>query len=365
MVSETTVATAEEETRLPGDAAHLWRAVLNRDARYDGAFVYAVRSTHIYCRPSCPSRRPGPEKVVFYPVPEAAEQAGYRSCRRCTPDRTLANDPRLRMVRAVCRYVDESPDDVPTMDEIAAHLHESPHRLQRVFKRVMGITPRQYADARRVERVKANLHNGEDVTSALYNAGYGASSRLYEQASAQLGMTPASYRKGGQGAVIIYAIVDSPLGRLLVGATEKGVCAVSLGDDDDALEAALTREYPRAQAARDDEAMQGWIEGVLACLDGRPLALGLPLDIRATAFQRQAWEALRAIPYGQTRSYGEIAEALGRTGAARAVAQACANNPLALVIPCHRVVRGDGHLGGYRWGVARKAALLARERNEQ
>ncbi len=346
-------STAEEQ------AAVWWRAVLARDARFDGVFVYAVRSTGVYCRPSCPSRRPGRDKVLFFARPEEAAQAGYRPCRRCRP---LETSPQAALVREACRYLDERQDERVTLGELASHLRVSPYHLLRTFKRLTGLTPRQYAEAGRLARVKSLLRQGNGVTEALYDAGYGSSSRFYQEASARLGMTPRAYRRGGQGMRIGYTIVDSPLGRLLVAATERGVCAVYLGESDAALEEALRREYPRAELFADSEGLGRWVRALLDHLEGRLPHLELPLDVQATAFQWRVWELLRQIPYGSTRTYSQLARELGRPGAARAVARACATNPVALVIPCHRAVRADGDLAGYRWGVERKSALLERER---
>jgi AraC family transcriptional regulator of adaptative response/methylated-DNA-[protein]-cysteine methyltransferase len=343
-----------------------WRAVLERDGSLDGAFVYGVRSTGIYCRPSCPSRKPQRQYVTFFAVPELAEQAGFRPCLRCSPEMHPSLDPQLELVRQVCRLISESAesaDGSPTLVALAEGAGVSPHHLQKLFKRVTGITPRQYADALRLGTLKESLRNGWSVTDAIYKAGYGSSSRLYEQASAQLGMTPAAYRRGGQGMAISYALADCSLGKLLAAATERGICAVSLGDDEAALEVALRREFGAAQLQRDDSALYEWVEPVLQQLEGRRPHVDLPLDVQATAFQRIVWEQLRRIPYGETRSYSQIASAIGRPEASRAVAMACATNPAAVVIPCHRAVRQDGNLGGYRWGVQRKEKLLAQERH--
>jgi AraC family transcriptional regulator of adaptative response/methylated-DNA-[protein]-cysteine methyltransferase len=337
-----------------------WSAVLTRDRRFDGAFVFGVRSTGVYCRPSCPARRPRRENVVFFPVPDAAEEAGFRSCKRCRP-RDSAENPQAALVRRVCRHIDAHTDEPVTLESLGSAFGASPHHLQRTFKKLMGISPRQYADARRLGAFKARVKGGQDVTGATYEAGYGSSSRLYERADAQLGMTPATYRRGGRGMTISYTIVDSPLGRLLVGATDRGVSSVCLGDADAPLETALREEYPAASLHRDDTGLGQWVRGIVDLAAGRALKSELPVDIQATAFQRRVWEALRRIPRGQTRSYGEIARALGQPKAARAVARACATNPVALVIPCHRVVGERGALSGYRWGVERKRALLERE----
>lgn len=352
---------------LPQDDEARWQAMLARDARYDGMFVCAVRSTGIYCRPSCPARKPRRENVSFFPDCDAAERAGFRACLRCRP-RALPRQAEL--AERACRLIDAhltNGDQPPTLSALGEALEISPTHLQRSFKQVIGISPRQYAAAHRLARVKARLRDGEEVTSALYDAGYGSSSRLYEQATGRLGMTPGTYRRGGQGMRIGYTIVDSPLGRLLVGATDAGVCAVCLGDDDTALEAALRAEYPAAEIRRDgagEAGSAGWVQAVVDHLSGRRSRLDLPLDVQATAFQWRVWEALRAIPMGETRSYGEVARAIGEPKAARAVAHACATNPVALVIPCHRVVRANGRPGGYRWGSARKEALLRQEQEQ-
>ena len=344
----------------PG-AEECWRAVLTKDASFDGVVVYGVRSTGVYCRPSCGSRRPRRSQVVFFPIPEAAEQAGFRSCRRCHPHLETPADPSLEMVRQVCLQIRGSRDGPPTLAQLGANLGFDRFHLQRVFKRVMGITPRQYADAWHIDALKTNLKNGWKVTDALYEAGYGSTSRLYERAPAQMGMTPATYRRGGQGLKIAYTTVASPVGVLLVAATERGICAVKLGDDKAALESGLRAEYPASDIRREVGALKDWVGAILQHLSGNLPRLDLPLDIRATAFERMVWERLQAIPYGQTRTYRQIATEVGRPNAARAVGRACAANPVALVVPCHRVVRDNGELGGYHWGVERKAALLKKE----
>lgn len=268
-------------------------------------------------------------------------------------------------VRKICAFIearlDDGLDGPPTLREIADHVGGSPHHLQRLFKRLMGVSPADYADAQRLRRLKTLLKDGDEVTGAMYEAGYGAASRLYERAPGQLGMTPATYAKGGKGARIAYTISDSPLGRLLVAATERGICFIALGDADPVLRGALTREFPQATIAADTAVLSDWVDAVVAYLQGELPHLDLPLDIRATAFQRRVWAELIRIPRGVTRSYSEIAEALGEPQARRAVAQACARNPVPVLIPCHRVVRADGELGGYRWGLERKQALLATE----
>ncbi|PYP73882.1 MAG: bifunctional DNA-binding transcriptional regulator/O6-methylguanine-DNA methyltransferase Ada [Gemmatimonadetes bacterium] len=342
-------------------AARRWRIVLAHDRRYDGAFVYAVRSTGIYCRPSCASRRPRRAQVTFFSIPEAAEQAGFRACRRCRPGQAPAPDPQVGLVREVCRQLD-APSDAPArLVALSRRVGTTPHQLVRAFRRILGVTPRQYQDARRLSRFTAHLKERKRVSPATYAAGYSSSSRVYERAAAQLGMTPATYARGGRGMVIAFAAVPCPLGTLLVAATPRGICRVSLGHGAPELEAELRGEFPGAEIQRDRGDLGRWVAAILRYLDGREPHLDLPLDIRATAFQRQVWEALRKIPYGRTRSYAEVARAIGRPRATRAVARACASNPAALVIPCHRVVKSNGDLGGYRWGMERKQALLRQE----
>lgn len=351
----------------------LWHAVQSRDSASDGKFVYAVRSTGIYCRPSCPSRKPRREHVVFFALPEAAEQHGFRPCRRCRPRSAPLRDSRTETVARVCREIDarilsgagEDTDAHLTLVRLSVPARMSTHQLGRAFHSVMGITPRQYADSQRMRRLKSRLKEGTDVTTALYDAGYGSSSRLYERAPAHLGMTPAQYRQGGAGMRIEYTIVASPLGRLLVGATARGISAVCLGDSDARLKDALRKEYPHGEIFRDANGLRGSVEKILAHLHGHEPNLDLPTDVQATAFQRRVWEELRRIPYGATRTYSEVAKTIGRPSAIRAVARACAANPVALIVPCHRVVRENGNLGGYRWGIHRKQALLRRERRRE
>jgi AraC family transcriptional regulator of adaptative response/methylated-DNA-[protein]-cysteine methyltransferase len=345
------------------DEERCWQAVLGREPGFDGVFVYAVRSTGIFCRPTCPSRRPRRAQVLFFGQPAAAEQAGFRACRRCRPGGSEHSAAQIELAERARALIDQHPDEVLTLDQLGEAIGASPTHLQRVFKRVIGITPRQYAESQRIDRLKARLKQGDNVTTALYQAGYNSSSRLYEQAPERLGMTPATYGRGGAGAQIGYTITDSPLGRLLVAATERGVCFVSLAETDAMLEAALAHEYPAATIAREDARLGEWIGAVVRHLGGEH-TIDLPLDVQATAFQWRVWEALKAIPYGDTRSYGQVAAALGDRNAARAVARACATNPVALVIPCHRVVREGGEMGGYRWGADRKRALLEHEQAE-
>ena len=344
----------------------LWNAVLSRDRSRDGSFVFAVRSTGIYCRPSCPARRPGREQVSFFQIPEAAEQAGFRACRRCHPRRARANSPQVELVRRICHVIDEhEQEQAVTLEALSAETGVSTHHLHRTFKDVMGITPRQYAESKRLGRFKAKVKNGASVTEAMYDAGYGSSRSLYEKSSAHLGMTPATYGRGGRDMRIIYTTANCSLGRVLVAATERGVCSVALGDSDSALVEALFAEYPNASIDSRDTlispSLNLWLGKILEHLDGRNSRIELPLDLQATSFQWQVWEKLRGIPFGKTRSYQEIANAIGKPKAVRAVARACASNHVALLIPCHRVIRQDKNLGGYRWGLGRKEKLLERE----
>jgi AraC family transcriptional regulator of adaptative response/methylated-DNA-[protein]-cysteine methyltransferase len=346
--------------KAPGEETR-WRAILRREDPQEEKFVYGVRSTGIYCRPGCSARRPRRDRVVFFPGPEAARRAGFRPCRRCQPDAASAPDPRRQLVGRVLSALEESAEGSLTLSRLSAAVGVSPFHLQRTFKRLVGITPRQYLDALRLRRLKSELRKGQDVTRALYEAGYGSSSRLYERAPERLGMTPATYRRGGLGMHIDYTIVGSSFGRLLVAATARGICSVNLDDSNSRLEANLRREFPQAQVRRDRNGLTKWVRPLLRHLEGLEPRLELPLDVHGTTFQWKVWEELRRIPYGSTRSYGEVARRVGRPRGARAVARACATNPVPLVIPCHRVVRGNGHLGGYGLGVERKRALLAKE----
>ena len=341
---------------------HRWNAVLRRDQTADGSFVYAVASTGIYCRPSCPSRRPRRGQVRFFPDPDQAEVAGYRACLRCTP-RAPETENRRR-VRLAREYLDSHLDETVTLERLGAAVGGSPYHLQRSFTRLTGMSPKAYADARRMERMKAGLRNGDSVSRATYDAGYTSASRAYEHARSRIGMTPADYRRGGRGLRIRSTTLRTTAGVLLVAATDRGICAVSLGDTAAALEAGLRKEYPAAAIEPADEQLERWTAAVVAHLEGTGTTEGLPLDVRGTAFQWQVWEALQRIPRGTTRTYGEIARAIGRPTAARAVGRACGSNRVALVIPCHRAVRGDGEPGGYRWGRERKRGMLERERRQ-
>lgn len=359
-------ARAHPSDAIDVDAA--WTAVASRDRSADGAFVYAVRTTGIYCRPSCPARRPRREHVAFLAGPAAAESAGFRACRRCRPTapRDAEPDAVARARAHVDAHVDAGDERPLPLAALAAHVGLSPAHLQRVFTRAVGLSPRAYRDARRVARLKTRLRAGDTVSRATVEAGFAAGSGVYARADRALGMTPAAWRRGGAGERVAFATASTRLGRLLVAATARGVCAVALGDDDAALAAWLRAELPAATLARDDAAVGAWVEALARHLDAAPAgdaALhAVPLDLAGTAFQQRVWRALREIPFGATRSYAELAREIGRPGAARAVARACASNRVALVVPCHRVVRADGDAGGYRWGAERKAGLLAAER---
>ena len=341
-----------------------WRAILARDRRQDGRFVFGVRSTGIYCRPSCPARKPGRQNVVFYPHPDAAERAGFRACLRCHPRRHPEAHPHAALVRRVAAYIEEhAPEERMTLVALAREAGLSPYHVQRTFRRATGISPRQYADAVRLGTLKERLKRKEPVTMAMVESGYGSSSRLYERSPQALGMTPGDYRAGGTGARIAYTVAKTEIGSLMVAATERGICSIRIGELEGAASEALRREFPAATVRRDETALGRWVRAVVRHLSGQSTRLDLPLDVRATAFQWRVWEALRAIPYGETRSYREVARIVGSPRAARAVGRACATNPVALIIPCHRVVRGDGSLGGYAWGLEVKRSLLERERN--
>jgi AraC family transcriptional regulator, regulatory protein of adaptative response / methylated-DNA-[protein]-cysteine methyltransferase len=345
--------------------SNMWRAVLARDSRRDREFVYAVRSTGIYCKPSCPSRRPRRAQVAFFAMPVAAEHAGFRPCKRCKPELAAANGhgAQTAAVVALCRSIEQDPDRTAKLSVLAKQSGTTTHRLHRAFRHVLGITPRQFADALRLKQLKGQLQRGGDVTTALYDAGYGSASRLYERANAQLGMTPATYGKGGKGMDIAYTIEECSLGKVLVAATARGISAVYLGGEAPPLERALKTEYPNAYLRRDANSLGPWVRAIVKHLDGGERRLDLPTDVEATAFQRRVWEELRKIPYGTTKTYSQVARAIGKPAAVRAVARACAMNPVSIVVPCHRVIREDGTLAGYRWGLDRKKALLQHEQS--
>src|ERR1700680_884066 len=340
-----------------------WNAVVAREAARDGEFVFAVSSTGMYGGPSCPARRPRRENVQFFHRPEQAEQAGYRACLRCRP-KSFNGNTEADGVKVICRFIEQHLDEPLTLDRLGKEFRQSPFHLQRRFKAILGITPREYADSCRLRMLKRNLQAGNSVTRAMYDAGYGSSSRLYERTASQLGMTPDKYRRGAIAAAIRYTCADSPLGRMLIAATERGVCSIQFARSDGELMEGLKREFPFAARKRAEGGLQSWVGALLKHMRGKDLDSSslLPLDIRATAFQRRVWAYLQSIPFGDTRSYSQVAKAIGRPSACRAVARACATNPVAIAIPCHRVVREDGSMGGYRWGIERKKALLEMER---
>jgi AraC family transcriptional regulator, regulatory protein of adaptative response / methylated-DNA-[protein]-cysteine methyltransferase len=354
-----TLTSSERSRKVKDDPR--WNAVLARDPARDGEFVFAVSTTGVYCRPSCPARRPSRERVQFFVRPEQAERAGYRACLRCRP-KALSGNGQADSVRAICRFLEQHLDEPVTLARLGKEFRQSPFHLQRRFKAELGVTPREYADSCRLRLLKRNLQSGDNVTRAMYDAGYGSSSRLYERTASQLGMTPDKYRRGAIAATIRYAIADSPLGRMLVAATERGICAIQFGDSDSELLEGLKREFPFATRKMDETGLEAWTISLLERMDGKAPNHSLPLDIRATAFQRRVWRYLQSIPVGATRSYNQVARSIGQPTGARAVARACATNPVAVAIPCHRVVRGDGSLGGYRWGIERKKSLLEMER---
>ena len=344
-------------TRLVDDEK--WDAVVARDDSYDGKFVFAVRSTGIYCKPSCPAKHARREHVVLLSSPDEAEQSGFRPCKRCRPRE--AHSSRTRLVDNVCKYIDSNLGQKLTLSKIGNHAGLSPYYLQRTFKQVLGISPRQYVEARRLAKMKQSLTRGQTVNDALYDAGFSSRSRIYKK-TPSVGVAPGAFRRGGEGLVIEYTIIDSPLGRLLVGGTERGVCAVCLGASNEAVEASLSQDYFAAVLHRNDQALKKWAAKFMEYFNARPFNIKLPLDVQATAFQWRVWKEIQAIPYGQTSTYSKIASAIGKPKAVRAVARACATNPVSLVVPCHRVVGSDGELHGYRWGLQRKQALLIHEK---
>ncbi len=338
-----------------------WEAVLTRDRRCDGRFVYAVSSTNVYCRPSCPSRRPTRDHVMFFDSPSLAEAAGYRACLRCRPQSPHGSDAEQRVERAR-GYLNDHGDDPVTLRQLAREVGMSPFHLQRTFTQLVGLSPKAYRDTRRMVRFTSALKRGETVTNATYEAGFGSSSSLYARAQEGLGMTPSAFRSGGAGVTLRYTTAPTAVGRILVAVTERGIAAVCLGDTVGTLVASLRHDYPKAILRRDSIGLKEHVRVILQLVTGERAATLLSLDVKATVFQRKVWQALQQIPRGQTRSYQEIAGMIGQPTAARAVARACATNPIAVGIPCHRIVRGDGQLAGYRWGLERKKRLLVLER---
>jgi AraC family transcriptional regulator of adaptative response/methylated-DNA-[protein]-cysteine methyltransferase len=337
-----------------------WAAVIARDASADGKFFYSVRTTGVYCRPSCAARPARPENVGFHRTAAAAEQAGFRPCKRCKPDQPPLAERQAALVAELCRRIEHS-DEEPSLEELARHAGLSAFHTHRLFKAVTGLTPKAYAAAHRTRRVRAELGKGGTVTEAIYGAGYSGTGRFYEKSNQMLGMTPTKYRAGGEDMEIRFAIGECSLGSILVAATERGVCAILMGDDPNELAHELQRQFPRAHLIGADAGFEQIVAKAVGLVEMPRSGIDLPLDVRGTAFQQRVWQALRDIPLGTTASYAEIAGAIGAPRAVRAVAQACAANALAVAIPCHRVVRTDGDLSGYRWGVERKRALLDRE----
>jgi AraC family transcriptional regulator of adaptative response/methylated-DNA-[protein]-cysteine methyltransferase len=337
-----------------------WPAVAARDRNADGRFVYAVKTTGVYCRPSCAARAARPENVVFLDSGEAARRAGYRPCKRCKPDAPPLAQQHAALVAQLCRHI-ESAEQPPTLEQLAQQAGMSPYHLHRVFKAVTGLTPKAYAAAHRAGRVRRELDRAGSVTQAIYDAGYNSSGRFYEESTEVLGMTPTAYRAGGADTEIRFAIGQCSLGSILVAQSKRGVCAIALGDDPNELARGLQQRFPHAVLIGGDAEFERLVARVVGLVEAPRVGLDLPLDVRGTAFQQRVWQALRAIPPGRTASYAEIASRIGAPKAVRAVAQACGANPLAVAIPCHRVVRHDGALSGYRWGVERKRALLERE----
>jgi AraC family transcriptional regulator of adaptative response/methylated-DNA-[protein]-cysteine methyltransferase len=338
-----------------------WQAILERDLSADGRFVYAVTTTGVYCRPTCPSRRPFRHNVLFFEAAGEAVRAGYRACRRCRPDEPVS--PAVARVERARRWIDAHADGTPKLSTLAKVAGITPWHLQRSFTKLYGVSPREYAAARRVERLKTSLKSGAKSADAVYEAGYGSPSRVYEAAAGALGMSPRTYRSGGEAAEIRYAIGTSSLGRVLVASTPRGLCRVAIAETDDELWAILREEFPAAQVVRDDAGLNRMTKAVTDLANGRA-AREIPTDVRGTVFQQRVWKALRQIPAGSTRTYSEVARSIGRPSAVRAVARACASNPIALVVPCHRVVPAAGGVGGYRWGAQRKEQLLERERGQ-
>ena len=337
-----------------------WAAVVARDPKADGKFFYSVKTTGVYCRPSCAARTARPENVAFHLTAADAEQAGFRPCKRCKPDQPPLAEQHAAQVAELCRLI-ENAEQVMSLEELANQAGLSAYHLHRVFKAVTGLTPRAYAAAHRAKRVRTELGRSGTVTDAIYGAGYNSNGRFYEESNQVLGMTPTNYRAGGANTEIRFAIGECSLGSILVAASERGVCAILLGDDPDQLARDLQDRFPRAELMGGDAGFEQLVAKVVGFVEAPRLGLDLPLDVRGTAFQQRVWQALRQIPAGETVSYTEVAKRIGSPKSVRAVAQACAANALAVAIPCHRVVRNDGGLSGYRWGVARKRALLGRE----
>ena len=339
-----------------------WQAIINRDRICDRVIIYGVVTTKIYCVPSCPSRKPKRNNVLFFNTYVEAEKSGFRACKRCLPKRDLPVQPKIKLVERICREIENSFESI-TLTYLSQKFDLSSTYLQRIFKSIVGISPKQYQAAIRLSRFKQYLRE-KNISQAVYRAGYNSSSSLYENISRKLGMTPKIYQQGGMETKIIYSVVECNLGCLLVATTEKGICTVTLGDTAIALTKALKAEFNNATIVENNQNHQDWINQILDSIKGKTADIDLPLDIRGTAFQQQVWQTLQKIPYGETRTYQEIANEVERPKATRAVGSACGANPVALVVPCHRVLRNDGNLGGYRWGIERKQKLLAIEQGQ-
>ena len=352
---------AQQHSVDPRTAEQYWKATVARDARSDGVFYLGVRSTRIYCRPSCPARRPLRQNVEFFRTQREAEQRGFRACLRCKPNEISAATV---LVQKSAALLVQNNEESPRLGQIAKQLGTSTSRLRRAFSQVTGLSPRELAEALRLDRFKKLLRQGTKITDALYETGYGSSSRVYERSNAQLGMTPATYQKGGKGMKLGYTITNAKLGKVLVAATERGVSAVYLGDSEAKLLSELRIEFPKAEIAQASNGLEKYVREIVSRTEGNPPRQELPLDLLATAFQRRVWQELQRIPLGKTRTYAQVARAMGRPSASRAVARACATNPVSVVVPCHRVIRGDGNLAGYRWGIERKQQLLKSEHAE-
>lgn len=365
MQHEERVPRVPQVEQVPSGLDLRWKALASRDDAADGTFVYGVTSTGIYCRPSCPSRRPRADRVRFFDTTVEARQAGFRACKRCRPDTVGLVQPGIDAVRLASAYLSTHADETVTLDRLARVASMSPHHLQRRFKAIVGLSPREFQSAVRAGKLRTSLRDGRDVTTAIYEAGYGSPSRVYEGAPTGKGMSLSTYRRGGAGMRIAYSTMASEVGVVLVAATEHGVCSVKIGQSEAALATDLRREYPAAEIEADSKPRTEWAKAIAKHLRGGAPSLDLPIDVQATAFQWKVWRALQRIPYGETRAYSEVAKSIGKPKAVRAVARACATNPVALVVPCHRVVPSAGGVGGYRWGAARKERLLEVERRRK
>jgi AraC family transcriptional regulator, regulatory protein of adaptative response / methylated-DNA-[protein]-cysteine methyltransferase len=340
-----------------------WNAVKNNDKRFDGIFFTGVKTTKIFCKPSCSAKLPKRENVDFYADWQVAENKGFRACLRCKPKNLEAKNPQVEMILNACKLL-ETEENI-TLETLGETLKINAIHLQKTFKEIIGVSPKKFAENLRLEKFKAEIKSGNDVVNSIYEAGYGSSRSLYENVYGKLGMTPKVYQKGGKGMKINYAVADCYLGKMLVARTEKGVCSVTFGDTGDFLREKLCEEFPKAEINENNGELKGFVEEILRHLSGKNKLIDLPLDLQATAFQMQVWELLRKIPFGETLSYKQVAEKLGNPKAVRAVARACAANRIAVVIPCHRVIGTNGSLSGYRWGIERKAKLIESEKTGQ